>query len=193
MDSTFGLVGKDFAIIASDAAVARSILVFKHDVDKIVELDSHKIMVGAGVAADNASFSEYIQKNMKLYELNNDVQLDTDAAAAFIRNELARALRKGPYQTNLLIAGYDKNDDKVSLHWIDYMASHAKVPFGAHGYAGNFVISIFDREWKHNMTLEQGFDIIRMCLHELKTRFMISQPVFVIKVVDKNGIRRVEL
>ena len=192
MDSVFGLAGKDFALIASDASVARSILVFKHDVDKIVELDSHKMMVGAGVAADNAAFSEYVQKNLKLYELNNDVKLDTAAAASFIRNELAVALRKGPYQTNLLMAGYDAQEG-VSLHWIDYLASHAKVPFGAHGYAGNFIISIFDREWKHNMTLEQGLAIIRMCLHELKTRFMISQPQFVVKVVDKDGVRQVAL
>jgi len=192
MDSVFGLIGKDYALIASDASVARSILVFKHDVDKIVQLDSHKIMVGAGVAADNATFSEYVQKNLKLYELNNDVKLDTAAAASFIRNELAVALRKGPYQTNLLVGGYDANGG-ASLHWIDYMASHAKVPFGAHGYAGNFIISIFDREWKHNMTLEQGLAIVRMCLHELKTRFMISQPNFVIKCVDKDGVRNITL
>ncbi len=192
MDSVFGLVGKDYAIIASDASVARSILVFKHDVDKIVQLDSHKLMVGAGVAADNAAFSEYVQKNLKLYELDNDVKLDTAAVASYVRNELAVALRKGPYQTNLLLAGYDANSG-ASLHWIDYMASHAKVPFGAHGYAGNFIISIFDREWKHNMSLPQGLDIVKKCLHELKTRFLISQPVFVIKVVDKDGVRTVEL
>lgn len=193
MDSTFGLVGKDYVILASDASVARSILVFKHDVDKIVQLDSHKMMVGAGVAADNSAFSEYVQKNMKLYELNHDIKLDAPAATAFIRNELATALRKGPYQTNLLIAGFDANGAGASLHWVDYMASQAKVDFGAHGYAGNFIISIFDREWKHNMNLEQGLEIVRKCLHELKTRFMISQPIFTIKVVDKDGIRVVEL
>jgi 20S proteasome subunit beta 4 len=192
MDSTFGLCGKDYVILASDSSVARSILVFKHDVDKIVELDSHKIMVGAGVAADNAAFSEYVSKNLKLYELNNHVKLDTAAAGSFIRNELATALRKGPYQTNILLAGYDE-DQGPALHWMDYMASHSKVDFGAHGYAGNFIISIFDREWKHNMNLEQGLEIVRKCLHELKTRFMISQPVFTIKVVDKDGIRVVEL
>jgi 20S proteasome subunit beta 4 len=192
MDSIFGLKGKDYVILASDASVARSILVFKHDVDKIVKLDDHKMMVGAGVAADNAAFSEYVQKNIKLYELNNNIQLDTAAAGSFIRNELATALRKGPYQTNILLAGHD-GDEGPSLHWMDYMASYAKVDFGAHGYAGNFIISIFDREWKHNMNLEQGLEIVRKCLHELKTRFMISQPIFTIKVVDKDGIRNVEL
>ena len=74
MDSTFGVVGKDFVLLAGDATCARSILVFQHDIDKLVELDSHKCMVGAGVAADNSAFSEYVQKNMKLYELNKELK-----------------------------------------------------------------------------------------------------------------------
>ena len=55
--------------MAADASAARSILVFKHDEDKIVALDSHKLLVGAGVPADTANFNEYISKNMKLYEV----------------------------------------------------------------------------------------------------------------------------
>jgi 20S proteasome subunit beta 4 len=192
MDSTFGVVGKDFVLLAGDATCARSILVFQHDIDKLVELDSHKCMVGAGVAADNSAFSEYVQKNMKLYELNNGCKLDTAAAASFIRNELAVALRKGPYQTNLLLGGYDEHDG-ATLHWMDYMASYSKVDFGAHGYAANFIISIFDREFKHNMNLDQAKDIMKKCLHELKTRFLISQPVFIIKIIDKDGVRVIDL
>jgi 20S proteasome subunit beta 4 len=54
MDSVFGLVGDGFAIIAADAVAGRSILVFKHDQDKIAQLDSHKMMGLAGnvVCAD---------------------------------------------------------------------------------------------------------------------------------------------
>ena len=92
MDSVFGLVGKDFAILASDMAIARSILVYKHDVDKIVQLDSHKIMVGGGVQADNVNFVEYISKNFKLYELRNDMKLDTKAGANYVRNEVRGCL-----------------------------------------------------------------------------------------------------
>lgn len=76
---------------------------------------------------------------------------------------------------------------------MDYMAALSKVNFGAHGYCANFVLSVFDREWKENLTFEEGMSVVRKCLHELRTRFMISQPNFFIKVVDKNGIRTVQL
>jgi 20S proteasome subunit beta 4 len=88
MDSVFGLIGDGFAILAADASAARSILVFKQDEDKIIELESHKLLVGAGTPADTVNFTEYIQKNMKLYELNNDLKLGTFAAANFIRGEV---------------------------------------------------------------------------------------------------------
>jgi 20S proteasome alpha/beta subunit len=192
MDSTFGLVGNGYVLLAADATAARSILVFKHDEDKIRELDSNKMMATSGVSADNLNFGEYIQKNMKLYELNNDVKLSTKAAANYIRGELAQALRRGPYQTNILLGGIDE-ENSVSLYTMDYLASMAKVSFGAQGYAANFVLSILDREWKPDMTAEEGLDVIRKCIHELHTRFLISQPKFVIKVIDHQGIRVVSL
>jgi len=183
-----------YVILAADASAARSILVFKHDEDKIMVLDSHKLLVGAGTPADNVNFTEYVQKNVKLYELDNDLKLTTVATANFIRKQLATALRKGPYQTNLLLGGYDTGSNAgPSLYFFDYLAAMAKVNFAAQGYAANFILSVFDRDWKENMTLEEGLEIVKKCLHELKTRFLISQPVFTIKVVDKDGCRVVTL
>ena len=63
---------------------------------QIMELDSHKLLSGSGTPADTSNFTEFIQKNLKLYELNNDLKLDTWATANFIRGEMATALRKGP-------------------------------------------------------------------------------------------------
>jgi 20S proteasome alpha/beta subunit len=51
-------------------------------------LDSHKIMGLSGTQADNEVFGEYIKTNLKLYQLNNDITLSTDAAANYIRNEV---------------------------------------------------------------------------------------------------------
>jgi len=50
-----------------------------------MKLDSHKLLSGSGTPADSANFLEYIEKNMKLYELENDGRLSTAATANFIR------------------------------------------------------------------------------------------------------------
>ena len=76
---------------------------------------------------------------------------------------------------------------------MDYMASLSTINFAAHGYCAAFILSVFDRDWKKGMNLEEGLDVVRRCIHELKTRFLISQPLFIIKVVDQNGIKVVTL
>jgi 20S proteasome subunit beta 4 len=93
-----------------------------------------------------------------------------------------------------LLAGYDANNAKpVSLYFMDYLASLAQVNYGAQGYCSNFILSIFDRDWKAGLTLDEGLEIVRKCLNELRVRFLISQPKFVIKVVDAQGTRVVNL
>lgn len=58
-----------------------------------MELDSHKLLVSAGVPADCTNFNEYIQRNLQLYELNNDIKLRTHGAAHFIRKEVLIIIR----------------------------------------------------------------------------------------------------
>lgn len=186
MEALIGLTTKDYTIVAADATAARSIVIFKTDEDKILKLDKSKLLACSGPTGDRYQFCEYIQKNIHLYTLRTGVHMDTKAAAAWTRNELATALRSGPYSVNLLLAGYDEGTGP-SLHFIDYLASHAEVPFAAHGYASNFVLSTLDRYYKKDMTLEQGKDCLKKCLHEIRTRFLLSLPKFTIKIVGKDG------
>mmetsp|Transcript_30850 Transcript_30850/g.108512 ORF Transcript_30850/g.108512 Transcript_30850/m.108512 type:complete len:172 (+) Transcript_30850:39-554(+) len=95
MECTFGLVGDGFVIVAADCMAARSIVVFKQDEDKVIELDSHRVLGVSGTGADNMNFTEYVQKNLALYQINSGLKLSTKATANFIRGELATALRKG--------------------------------------------------------------------------------------------------
>ncbi|CAE7223519.1 ANK1 [Symbiodinium natans] len=61
----------------------------------------------SGPPADTANFMEFIEKNVKLNELRTGIPMSTKAAASFTRNELAHALRKGPFQTDILVGGVD--------------------------------------------------------------------------------------
>lgn len=54
---------RSFVIIAADASAARSILVFKTDQDKIMELDDHKLLATAvGLWAQDAWLNPDIQR-----------------------------------------------------------------------------------------------------------------------------------
>merc|ERR1712244_173443 len=144
----------------------------------------------SGPNADLVNFSEYISKNLALYELSNDgLKLSPHAQANFCCGELATALRKGPYQVNIMLGGYDTAKGQASLYWMDYLAALAKVNYGAQGYASNFCLSIMDRDWKEGLTQDEAVGIVEKCIKELQVRFLLAQPNFIIKVIDKDGVR----
>lgn len=177
-------------ILAADQSNARSILTYQSNLDKITTLSPSSALGVSGPNSDLVNFSEYISKNLALYQLSNDgIQLSTHAQANYCRGELAKALRKGPYQVNCLLGGYDESSGKGSLYWMDYLAALAKVNYGSQGYASNFCLSIMDRDWKEGLDQEQAVAIVEKCIKELQVRFLISQPNFIIKAIDKEGVR----
>ena len=71
MDIVLGVNGPGFVLLCTDRVAARSINVFKQDEDKILQMDTNKLMAMAGPQGDRAQFGEFIQKilNYMLYVL----------------------------------------------------------------------------------------------------------------------------
>jgi len=191
MDTVFGITYNDGVIIAADQSNGRSILTYQKNLDKVAKLTDYSMMGVSGPNCDLVNFTEYIAKNINLYEISNEgTKLSTHAQANFARGELATAIRKGPYQVNVLLGGYDVGEKGgfASLYYLDYFGALHKVKHGAQGYAQYFCASIFDKEYKENLTEEEAIKIIEKCIFEMRTRFMMSQPNFIIKRVNKDGV-----
>lgn len=93
MEALIGIVGQDFVLMAADRIAARSIVVMKGAEDKFRLLSPRMAMTYAGEPGDTVQFAEYIQRNIKLYAMRNEVELGTEAASHFIRRALADSLR----------------------------------------------------------------------------------------------------
>ncbi|KAI3630491.1 hypothetical protein MIR68_003001 [Amoeboaphelidium protococcarum] len=193
MEALFGITGKDFVLLAADKVVARSIMVMKATEDKSRDLSGHIAMVYSGENGDAVTFAEYIQRNVQYYGIKHEIGLSTAAAANFTRRELAQSLRsRKPYNVFTLIGGYSERDGP-ELYWLDYMASMQKIPFAAHGYASFFTMSTMDRHYKKDMNLEEAIELLKMCMEELKTRFIVNLKEYAIKVIDKDGVRDIKI
>jgi 20S proteasome subunit beta 4 len=195
MESLIALEGDGFVMVAADVANARSVVVMKDDQDKIQVLDTHKLMAAAGTPGDVAKFTEHVTKDLRLNQLRSGIPMSLSAVAHYTRGELARFLRKSPYQCNLMLAGYDA-ENKVdgspactSLYSIDYLGTLTKLKFAAEGYAQYFVLSTLDRFWKKNLSEEGALAVLQKAIAEVKKRLVINQPRFCIKIVDKDGVR----
>ncbi|KAL6779731.1 PBD1 [Auxenochlorella protothecoides x Auxenochlorella symbiontica] len=160
----------------------------KSDEDKLVPIDSHKLFAISGEAGDRVNFSEFVIANVRLYALRNGIPLSTKAVANFTRGELATALRKSPYQTNLLLAGFDASTGPA-LYWLDYLATLHQTNVCGSGYGSYFVLSLFDRLWRPDLTQEEAFELMRKGVDEVKARLVVSPSAFIVKVIDKDGTR----
>lgn len=175
MDILIGITTADGVIIATSKAFARGVSTISQNDDKTRVLSSHALMGFSGEAGDAVNYAEYIQANVKLYSFRHDNQLSPKAIANFSRNELAKALRsRKPYQVNVLIGGYDTKAKKPVLNWIDYLAANVEVPYAAHGYAAYYILATLDRHHRSDLTEQEGLDLLKQCVKELRTRLPID-------------------
>jgi 20S proteasome subunit beta 4 len=153
-------------------------------------------------------FAEYIQANIQLYLMKNNTSLGPKAVASFVRGEVARSLRsRNAYQVNLLLGGVDPITGEAGLYWIDYLATMAKIPYAAHGYAQwvpfarerrmltedrYYCLSILDKHHHPDIDLARGMELLSMCSDELKRRLPIDFKGLHVKVVTKEGIQAQE-
>ena len=187
MDCVFGIQGKDFILLAGDrASVGNSIIKFQDSDHKIIKLNDNQLMACVGESYDKKNFPKYIKANMELYYFKNGNRLTTDETAAYIRKELAEGIRSSPHQCNCLVAGFDIDGPK--LYWLDYLGSYAKLLKAAHGYGAYFLYGLMDNFYKKNLSLDDGENIIKKCINELKTRFAINMVDFDVFKITKDGI-----
>eukprot|EP00514_Thraustochytrium_sp_LLF1b_P006184 CAMPEP_0184509816 /NCGR_PEP_ID=MMETSP0198_2-20121128/1483_1 /TAXON_ID=1112570 /ORGANISM="Thraustochytrium sp., Strain LLF1b" /LENGTH=185 /DNA_ID=CAMNT_0026899667 /DNA_START=203 /DNA_END=760 /DNA_ORIENTATION=- len=166
----------------------RSIFSLKRDENKVAMIDKTKFLACAGDQASRNGFTEFVKRNFALTGLKTGLTLSNHAAANFVRNELARAIRAkgGAHQCSSLLGGVD--EEGPALYHMDYLGCMAKVPFGAQGYASYFSLSTMDRFWKKNMTLEEGKELLMQCIAQLDTRFIINNPNFRLVAVGPDGV-----
>ncbi|KAF9444294.1 20S proteasome subunit [Macrolepiota fuliginosa MF-IS2] len=194
METSFALIGKGYVIVAADTTSARSIVKMKNDEDKIKTVSPHLLMAYSGEPGDTVQFAEYIERNLRLYQIRNIYPLRPSAAASWIRRSLAESLRsRNPYSVNLLVGGYDTSSHEPKLYWIDYLGTVSEVPFAAHGYGAYFGLSLLDRYHDPEAPLEEGLATLKRCIEEVSKRLVVSPEKYKVKVVDKDGVREVEL
>lgn len=179
-------------MLCCDTSAVHSIISIKQDEDKIIPVDDHKVFCLSGEAGDRVNFTEYVIANVKLYALRNGMNLTTKAVANYTRGELATALRKSPYHCNLMLAGYDASTGP-SLYWMDYLATLNRVNTGGTGYGSYFCLSLFDKMWHPDLSQDEAVVMMEKGIEEIKRRLVVAPPHYIIKVVDKDGVRTVKV
>jgi 20S proteasome subunit beta 4 len=189
MDCTFAIQGDDYILLANDKSVMRSIMKLQDSDVKTIKLTDHQLLSCVGEHYDRKNFSKLIKCNLELYNYQNGNRLNTEEVASYVRSQLAESIRRNPYQANVLIAGYDNDGPK--LYWLDYLGSIVRVAKAAHGYGAYFLYGLMDNYYKKGFNYNDGVDVIKKCIKELKTRFLVNMCEFDVFKITKDGIEDV--
>jgi len=190
MECLLGIRFNDYVLLAADTVDARSIVVMNHDEEKFCKLSDKVMMAVCGEAGQTDNFSEYIQKNVKLYKMRFTYELSPKSTAHFTRRTMAEYLRSStPYNCNLIVGGFDNVANKAELFFIDYLASISELNYCAHGYGGYFVLSTMDSRYRPDLPLDQGLILLKLCIQEISKRFLVNLPLYKVKCIDKDGVR----
>ena len=188
MEGVLGITFKDFVLLAADTSAVQSIVLVKNDVSKIYKLNDRLVMAVCGEPGDSVSFAEYVEKNIQLYKMRNGFELSTRSAATFIRGTMADYLRsRTPYQCNLILAGHD--DTGPEMYYIDHLACMVKMPYGMHGYGSFFTLGTLDKFYRHDMNLEEAYQLLTKCVHQVQRRLVVNLPSFKVQLINKDGIK----
>ncbi|MCO5607083.1 hypothetical protein L7F22_061275 [Adiantum nelumboides] len=206
MECQFGITGKGYTIIASDSNAARSIIKMKGDEDKMKELSKHLVMayngeavhgeepealwhpvssVGLTLEQSRGSSQLPLQKPRRA-STKGSRQLDSIAARivaalpkAIPGQSAPRRLRRALLVACPLLARLPRDTRRgafcCSRLWRALHSQH------------------MDRFHRPDMSLEEGIDLLRMCIGELKKRFIVDLGQWTVRIVDRDGIRLVEL
>ncbi|KAI9635119.1 uncharacterized protein MKK02DRAFT_36580 [Dioszegia hungarica] len=193
MECSFGLTGKDFVLLAADTSAGRSIIQMKDDENKIKALGPHIAMAYGGEAGDTNNFADFVDRNLRLYQIRNHTPLLPAAASAWIRRSLAESLRsRHPYSVNLMLAGFDITDSTSHLYWIDYLGTKAIVPYAAHGLGQYLALSTMDKWWTEGVDKREGIEILKKCVDEVGKRSTLKFKFNCI-LIDASGIHHINL
>lgn len=55
-----------------------------------------------------------------------------------------------------------------------------------------FVLSMFDRLWRKDLSEEEALELMEKGVAEVKSRLVVAPPTFIVKIIDKNGIRTIK-
>jgi 20S proteasome subunit beta 4 len=69
----------------------------------------------------------------------------------------------------------------------------ARVPFGSQGYGSMFISSILDKHYKPGLTMDEAVALLKRCIAEVQKRLLVQLPTFKTRVIDKDGVRVIEI
>lgn len=192
--TVLGIVCKDGIIMAADRQVTAGNIVMNKDTQKVIQINDYLVVSWTGGAADAQRLGKLIAAELKLKELKSRSRPTVKQAANLTASISYSSIRQPSMIPNIvgtLIAGFNE-DGSTELYTIEPAGGVYKVK----DYDANFgsgmpyVLGLLERQYKKDMTLDEGIELAKEALKASTQRDTGSGYGIDIYTITEEGIKK---
>lgn len=152
-----GVVYKDGVVLGADTRATGGTEVADKNCEKIHYLAPNIYCCGAGTAADTEKTTALIASQLELLRLSTSMESRVVAATTLLKRMLFKY--QGQVSAALVLGGVDSQGGH--LFQIYPHGSTGKLPYVTMGSGSLAAMSIFETEYRENMTEEQAVEVVK--------------------------------
>jgi proteasome beta subunit len=181
-----GIVCKDGVVMAADTRGTAGGIVLGKNEKKVFPINDYIVMSGCGTAAEIQKIPRYIAAELKLKELKSKSRPSVKQAVNLLSNIGLTG------QSAFLLGGFNE-DGTTELYSIDPIGHIIRVEdYDANFGSGMpFVLGLLERQYRKNMTVEEGIELAKESVKSSTQRDTASGNGIDIYTITKEGIIKV--
>lgn len=185
--TTVGLTCKDGVILATDKRASMGGFIASKNAKKSFNINDVVGATVAGSVGDAESLMRLIQAEARLYEINNNEKMSTNAVSVLMANIL-HGNKYFPYLVQLLIGGYTNGEAKL---WsLDPIGGLIEETVASTGSGSPMAYSILDLEYSQDKTVEENLSVALRALAGAISRDSHSGDGMGLVTITSDGFRR---
>ncbi len=182
-----GIVCKGGVVMAADRQTSVGNIVMHKDSEKARKINDYLVYSGCGLAAAIRRNAKVLAAELRLKELRSRSRPSVKKSA-----NLLGAIIAGQEATmGALVAGFDE-DGNTALYTIDPAGNitHVKDYDANFGSGMPYVLGLLERQYKKDLTMEEGIELAKESLKASTQRDMASGYGIDIYAITKDGIKK---
>jgi proteasome beta subunit len=169
--TTIGLICKDGVLLAAESKASAGYMVVNKEVQKVFQIDNRIGVTIAGMVSDGQQLINILKAEINLHKLESGEEMKVEAVANLLAN-IMYARKWFPYFTQVIVGGVDS--DGYHLFSFDPSGSCIKEKYVSTGSGSPFVYGILEKDFKENMSLSEGKELIKQAIRSASERDMAS-------------------
>lgn len=184
--TTIGVLCKDGVVLASERRVSYGYFVMSKRGKKVFQISDRIGAACAGLVADMQVLTKEVAVYLRLYAYERERLASVRSAAKVMANLLFER-RLFPYFSQTIVGGVD--DEGPSLYILDPLGSVIDDKYASVGSGSEIAVGVLEAEYKENMTVEQGKELVKKAAKAALARDIGSGNGLDFMTITMSGIK----